>query len=49
MNADSLNVVVPKPTVECFKQSLCFVGAIAWNEIPTHVQSASSNSSFKNM
>ena len=46
-NADSLNVVFPKPNVDCFKHSFKFAGAKVWNDIPSLVQNSPSIDTFK--
>ena len=48
-SADSLNVVVPKPRLECFKRSFRFSGANVWNSLPHNLQNVQSVNSFKNM
>ena len=47
-NANSLNVVIPKPNMECFKQSFTYAGALHWNQIPSAIQNAPSFDHFKN-
>ena len=42
------NLTVPKPNVECFKQSLCFTGAHAWNSLPIDVRESPSPPSLYN-
>ena len=46
-NNNSLNVVVPKPNVECYRNSFRYAGAKVWNEIPGKIQCATSVDSFK--
>ena len=46
-NASSLNVVVPKPNLESFKQSLKYAGAKIWNKLPNNLQNSNSVNSFK--
>ena len=46
-NADSLNVILPKPKLELFKQSFKYAGAKIWNELPTSLQNSTSLDSFK--
>ena len=46
-NADTLNVIIPKPNLESFKQSFKFAGAITWNDLPDELQNAISLDSFK--
>ena len=41
------NLTVPKPNVECFKQSLCFTGAHAWNSLPIDISESPSLYTFK--
>ena len=41
------NLTVPKPNVECFKQSLCFTGAHTWNSLPIDVRESPSLYTFK--
>ena len=48
-NADSLNVVVPKPNLECFKRSFRFSGAKVWNSLPNKLQNMQSVNSFKQL
>ena len=48
-NADSLNVVVPKPNLECFKRCFRFSGAQVWNSLPENLQNVQSVESFKHM
>ena len=48
-NADSLNVVVPKPNLECFKRCFRFSGAQVWNSLPENLQNVQSVDSFKHM
>ena len=48
-SADSLNVVIPKPRLECFKRSFRFSGANVWNSLPQNLQNMQSVNSFKHM
>ena len=48
-NADSLNVVVPKPNLECFKRCFRFSGAQVWNSLPENLQNVQSVDIFKHM
>ena len=48
-NAESLNVVVPKPNLECFKRSFRFSGAKVWNSLPNNLQNLQSVNSFKQL
>ncbi len=41
-NSNSLNVAVPKPKVECFRNSVKYSGNKVWYEIPGHIQCATS-------
>ena len=46
-NADSLNVIVPIPNLESFKQTLRYAGAHVWNKLPNGLQNAGSLNNFK--
>ena len=46
-NSDSLNVVIPKPILEIFKQSFRYSGPKTWNSLPPSIQNAVTLSSFK--
>ena len=46
-NANSLNVVLPKPKLESFKQSFKYAGANVWNKLPNDLQNSNSVNSFK--
>lgn len=48
-SSNSLDVVVPKPNVECYRNSFKYAGAKVWNQIPDHIQCATSIDSFKYM
>ncbi len=42
-----MNVVVPKPNVETFRNSCMYQGVILWNSLPPHLKHATTNDSFK--
>ena len=46
-NASSLNVVLPKPNTEMFKQSFRYSGANIWNSLHNDLQNATTLPSFK--
>ena len=46
-NANSLNVIVPKPNLNSYKQTLRYAGAKIWNKLPNDLQNATSLSIFK--
>ena len=46
-NANSLNVVLPKPNIETFKQAFKYSGPKAWNSLNTDLQNSFTISSFK--
>ena len=46
-NADSLNVVFPRPNLECFKKSYKYAGANVWNNISSSIQNSPSFNNFK--
>ena len=46
-NSDSLNVVLPKPNTELFKQSFRYSGPQKWNSLPNELQNYHTLSSFK--
>ena len=46
-NANSLNVVPPKPNIQLFCQSLKYAGAKVWNKLPTNFQNDQSLDVFK--
>ena len=48
-SADSLNVIAPKPNIECFKRSFRFAGAKVWNSLPHDLQNVQSIQSFKKL
>ena len=45
--ADSLNVILPKPNSETFKQSFKYAGAKVWNKLPNILQNSKSVNIFK--
>ena len=45
-SADSLNVILPKPNLECFKHSFMYVGGEMWNTLPYTLQNSTSVHSF---
>ncbi len=47
--ADNMNVVVPKPNVEIFRNSFIYQGAISWNNLPPHLKYATTHDSFKRL
>ena len=46
-NANSLNVVPPKPNIQLYCQSLKYSGAKVWNLLPNNFQNAQSLDIFK--
>ena len=46
-NANSLNVIVPKPNHNYYKQTFRYAGAKIWNQLPTDLQNATSLNMFK--
>ena len=48
-SADSLDVVIPKPNLECFKKSFRYAGAHVWNALPHALQDTQSLEQFKKM
>ena len=48
-NANSLNVVLPKPNIEMFKQTFRYSGAKKWNVLHSDLQNSHSLSSFKRL
>ena len=46
-SALSGNLTESKPNFECFRQSLCFTGAYAWNSLPIVVRESPSLYTFK--
>ncbi len=45
--ANNMNVVVPKPNVETFRNSCMYQGVILWNSLPPHLKHATTNDSLK--
>ena len=45
--ADGVNLSIPKPNLEIFKQSLSYNGAQIWNQLPTELQKSTSVQNFK--
>ena len=45
----SLNVVLPKPNLECFKNCFRYAGDKIWNSLPSAFQNAKSIDVFKRM
>ena len=45
--ADGVNLSLPKPNLEIFKQSLSYNGAKIWNQLPTQLQKSTSVQHFK--
>ena len=45
--ANSLNVVIPKPNIEFFKNSLRYAGGRVWNNLHSDLQNANSIDCFK--
>ncbi len=35
--ANNMNVVIPKPNVETFRNSFMYQSAISWNSLPPHL------------
>ncbi len=46
-NTDSLNVYIPKPNIECYRQSFTYAGGKIWNDLPINIQNAPSVEAFK--
>ena len=46
-NANSLNAVLPKPNIECFKQSFKYCAIKTWNSLPNELQNIPSLIPFK--
>ena len=46
-NYNTLNVVPPKPNIECFKKCFMFSAAQVWNKLPDSLKNAVSVNSFK--
>ncbi len=47
--ATNMNVVVPKPNVETFRNSFMSQGTISWNSLSLHLKYDTTNDSFKRM
>ncbi len=47
--ANNMNVVVPKPNVETFRNSLMYQGVISWKSLPPHLKYATTHDSFKRL
>ena len=43
----SMNVQVPRPKLEIFRNSFQYSGAVVWNNLPEHIKEASTLESFK--
>ena len=48
-NANSLNVVLPKPNIEMFKQTFRYSGPKEWNSLHNDLQNSQTLSSFKRL
>jgi len=46
---NTLNIILPKPKVQCYKNSLLYSGGIVWNSLPSHLQCSRSLPSFKRL
>ena len=46
-SAESLNVVIPKPRLEVFRNSFQYAGAKAWNDLPSFIKEAGTLERFK--
>ncbi len=44
---NNMNVVVPKPNVETFRNSFMYQGAIPWNSLPPNLKYATTHDSLK--
>ncbi len=44
-----MNVVVPKPNVETFRNSFMYRGAISWNSLPPHLKYVTTHNNFKRL
>ena len=44
-----LNIMVPKPNIEQFKQSFLYQGSTLWNNLPNDVKKSNSLSQFKRL
>ena len=47
--ANSMSVVLPKPNIDIFKNSLRYEGGKVWNNLPSNLQNEQSIDCFKNM
>ncbi len=47
--ANNMNVVVPKPNIETFRNSFMYQGAISWNNLPPDLKYATTHDSFKRL
>ncbi len=47
--ANNMNVVVPNPNVETFRNSFIYQGAISCNSLPPHLKYATTHDSFKRL
>ncbi len=47
--AKNMNVVVPKPNLETFRNSFMYQGAISWNSLPPHLKYTTTHDSFKRL
>ena len=48
-SADSLNVILPKPNLECFKHGFMYAGGKLWNTLPYVTKNSTSVLSFKHL
>ncbi len=46
-NTGSLNVYIPKPSIECYRKSVKYAGDKIWNDLPNNIQNAPSVEAFK--
>ena len=47
--SNTLNVVLPKPILECFKRSFRYAGGKIWNNLSSNLQNAKTIDTFKRM
>ncbi len=47
--ANNMNVVIPKPNIETFRNSFMYQAAISWNSLPLHLKNATTHDSFKRL
>ncbi len=47
--ANNMNVVVPKPNVEIFRNLFMYQGAISWNCLPPNLKYSTTHDSFKRL